>query len=83
MSKKIKNILRPLSEARIHDKDTGSTLVQITLLGHKINHLSQHLKKNPKDIVTRRNLLKKVAAKKRLEVYAKNNKISFPEIPKV
>ena len=41
-------------------KDTGSAEGQISLFTHRINHLSLHLKKNPKDFNTERSLVKMV-----------------------
>lgn len=40
-----------------HESDTGSDEVQIGLLSKKIKFLADHLKKNPKDIHSRRGLL--------------------------
>ena len=45
-------------------KDTGSAEGQIALFTHRINHLSQHLKKNPKDFNTERSLVKLVGKRK-------------------
>lgn len=59
MDKKAKQNL--IHQNRTHDQDTGSRKVQIALLQHQIKVLTQHLKKNVKDIVARRILLKKVA----------------------
>lgn len=44
-----------------HDTDTGSPEVQISLLTRKINDLASHLKKNPRDMHSRRGLLGMVA----------------------
>lgn len=46
---------------QIHDKDTGSPEVQISILTKKIDELASHLKKNPKDNHSRRGLLGMVA----------------------
>ena len=46
-------------------KDTGSAEGQIALFTHRINHLSQHLKKNPKDFNTERSLVKLVGKRKK------------------
>jgi small subunit ribosomal protein S15 len=45
----------------IHDTDTGSAAVQVALLSKKIDELAKHLKKNPKDVHSRRGLLQMVA----------------------
>jgi len=45
----------------IHDKDTGSPEVQISILSKKIEELASHLKKHNKDNHSRRGLLAMVA----------------------
>jgi len=52
---------RVIKEAAVHDKDTGSSEVQIALLTKKIETLASHLKKNQKDKHSRRGLLSMVA----------------------
>ena len=56
---------------RLHQKDTGSTAVQIILLRKKIKEEKIHLEKNKKDIPVKRALLKKVAKEKRFFQYLK------------
>ena len=56
-------------------KDTGSAEGQIALFTHRINHLSAHLKKNPKDFNTERSLVRLVGKRKSLLDYLKNKKI--------
>lgn len=53
--------LRAIRETALHDKDTGSSEVQIALLTKKIEALASHLKKNAKDKHSRRGLLAMVA----------------------
>ena len=48
-----------------HESDTGSNEVQIGLLSKKIKLLADHLKKNPKDIHSRRGLLIMVGNRRR------------------
>lgn len=50
-----------IKESGIHDKDTGSSEVQIAVLTERIDELSKHLKKNKKDRHSRRGLLSMVA----------------------
>lgn len=50
-----------IAGTRIHDKDTGSPEVQISLLSKQIDELASHLKKHPKDKHSRRGLLQMVA----------------------
>ncbi len=52
-----------------HKADTGSASVQIGLLSKNIQSLLQHLKKHPKDIHSRRGLLKMVIKRRRLLNY--------------
>jgi len=50
-----------IKEVAVHDKDTGSTEVQVAVLTKRIDELAGHLKKNPKDNHSRRGLLGMVA----------------------
>jgi small subunit ribosomal protein S15 len=52
-----------IKEVAIHDKDTGSPEVQISILTKRIEELSAHLKKNAKDNHSRRGLLAMVAGR--------------------
>lgn len=54
---------------RRHEKDTGSTEVQVSLLTEKINVLTEHLKKYTKDNLSRRGLFKSVGQRRRLLAY--------------
>ena len=58
-----------LKEFQLHDKDTGSADVQVALLTHRIEHLTEHLKVNRKDHSSRRGLLKMVAQRRSLLDY--------------
>ena len=62
-------------ELAIHDKDTGSSEVQIALLTDKIENLSNHIKKAKKDKHSSVGLLKAVNRRKKLLDYLKRNKI--------
>ena len=68
MKKKIK-------ELSIHEKDTGSSEVQIGLLTEKIEYLSEHIKKSKKDKHSSVGLLKAVNRRKKLLDYLKKNKL--------
>ena len=68
MSKKVK-------EVAIHDKDTGSSEVQIALLTEKIEVLSKHVKEFKKDKHSSVGLLKAVNRRKKLLDYLKRNKV--------
>ena len=62
-------------ELAIHDKDTGSSEVQIALLTDKIENLSNHIKKSKKDKHSSVGLLKAVNRRKKLLDYLKKNNI--------
>ena len=62
-------------ELAIHDKDTGSSEVQVALLTDKIENLSGHIKKFKKDKHSSVGLLKAVNRRKKLLDYLKKNKI--------
>jgi small subunit ribosomal protein S15 len=49
---------------QVHDTDTGSPEVQISLLSKKIDELANHLKKHAKDKHSRRGLLGMVAERR-------------------
>jgi small subunit ribosomal protein S15 len=49
-----------------NEKNTGSTEGQIALFTHRINHLTDHLKKNRKDYGTQKALLDLVGKRKSL-----------------
>lgn len=61
-----------ISEYQQHEKDTGSSGVQIALLTARINHLTQHLAAHKKDLSSRRGLLKLVAQRRKLLDYTKS-----------
>lgn len=58
-----------IGKHRRHDKDTGSTEVQVALLTKRINDLTQHFKEHPKDHHSRRGLLMLVGKRRRLLNY--------------
>ena len=51
--------------------DTGSPEVQIAVLTHRINHLTEHFKTHKKDNHSRRGLLKMVSQRRQLLDYVK------------
>ncbi len=53
----------------LHEKDTGSTQVQIALLTETINQLMEHLKTNAHDHHSRQGLLKLIGQRRRLLAY--------------
>ena len=60
-----------IKEHGIHDKDTGSSDVQIALLSQEIDNLVNHLKDHPKDIHSKRGLIQMVVKRKKLLAYLK------------
>ena len=60
-----------IKEVGIHDKDTGSSEVQVALLTKQIEELTDHLKKHKKDNHSRRGLLGMVADRQTHLVYLK------------
>ncbi len=64
-----------VSEVSLHEKDTGSSEVQIALLTDKIEILSKHVKQYKKDKHSSVGLLKAVNKRKKLLEYLKKNKI--------
>ena len=67
---------KTIQDFRTHERDTGSADVQIALLTHRINHLTQHLKENHKDHSSRRGLLVMVGQRRRLLDYLKSTDLS-------
>ena len=57
------------------EKDSGSAEGQIALFTTRINHLTNHLKKNRKDFNTERSLVKMVGKRKNLLNYLKTKDI--------
>lgn len=67
-TRKKSNIIK---KHKLHEKDTGSSEVQIAILTEQIKELAAHLKKHPKDNHSRRGLLRMVSKRKRLLDYLK------------
>ncbi|UCD10882.1 MAG: 30S ribosomal protein S15 [Nitrospinaceae bacterium] len=55
-----------ISVHKLHEKDTGSSEVQIALLTKRINDLTEHFKTHAKDHHSRRGLLKLVSQRRKL-----------------
>ena len=73
--------LAPEKKAEIFAKhgksaqDTGSAEGQIALFSYRINHLTEHLKKNHKDFNTEKSLVRLVGKRRALLDYLKNTDI--------
>ena len=68
-------MIKKAKDLAIHEKDTGSSEVQIALLTEKIEVLSKHVKEFKKDKHSSVGLLKAVNKRKKLLDYLKRNKI--------
>lgn len=69
MSQVDKNSVR--KQFQLHEKDTGSSDVQVAVLTKRIEHLTEHLKENTKDHNSRRGLIKMVNNRRTLLDYLK------------
>lgn len=72
-----------IQAAGIHEKDTGSPEVQVSILTKRIAELASHLKKHNKDKHSRRGLLAMVANRqKHLQYLLKKNPKRYSSIVK-
>jgi small subunit ribosomal protein S15 len=62
-----------IKAAQIHDADTGSPEVQISILSRRIEELTGHLKTHKKDNHSRRGLIQMVADRRKHLNYLKSN----------
>jgi len=58
-----------IQESRVHETDTGSPEVQISVLTRRINQITEHLKIHKHDLHSRRGLLMLVGRRRRLLAY--------------
>ncbi|MDK2945823.1 30S ribosomal protein S15 [Geotoga petraea] len=63
-----------VEEFQINEKDTGSVEVQVALLSARIKHITEHLKKHPKDFHSRRGLMSMVGKRRKMLKYLKKGK---------
>ena len=76
-------MIKKAKELSIHEKDTGSSEVQIALLTEKIENLSKHMKESKKDKHSSLGLLKAVNKRKKLLTYLKKkNTESYQKVIK-
>ena len=68
-------MIKKAKDIALHDKDSGSSEVQIALLTEKIESLSKHVKQFKKDKHSSVGLLKAVNRRKKLLDYLKKNKL--------
>ncbi len=74
MQKDVKQSI--IEEYKTHEGDTGSPEVQVAILTHRINTLTEHLKTNKNDHHSRRGLLKMVGHRRNLLNYLMKKDIS-------
>ncbi|MDX1661698.1 MAG: 30S ribosomal protein S15 [Gemmatimonadota bacterium] len=60
---------------KVSEGDTGSAQVQIAILTHRINELTEHFRKHAGDHHGRQGLLKMVGRRRRLLDYLKNKDV--------
>lgn len=58
-----------IASSRVHETDTGSPEVQVSILTRRINQLTEHLKIHKHDLHSRRGLLMLVGQRRRLLSY--------------
>ena len=68
-------MIKKAKELAMHEKDTGSSEIQVALLTEKIENLSKHIKQFKIDKHSSVGLLKAVNKRKKLLDYLKRNKI--------
>lgn len=72
-----------IEKFKVHEKDTGSSEIQIAILTYEIRKLAEHLRLHRKDHSSRRGLMRKIGERRRLLGYLKKeNQKSWEEIMK-
>jgi small subunit ribosomal protein S15 len=70
-----------IQDIGLDEKNTGSSEAQIALLTDRIRSLTEHVKKNKKDVHSRHGLVKLVSQrKKQLKYLRKTNSDSYDEL---
>ncbi len=65
-----------IEKFRLHEGDTGSTEVQVSVLTARINQLTKHMATNSHDFHTKRSLLKLIGQRRRLLTYLSKQDLS-------
>ena len=65
-----------ITDYKLHEKDTGSSEVQIALLTKRVTYLTEHFKTHSKDHHSRLGLLKLVSKRRKLLDHLKKEDIS-------
>ncbi len=58
-----------IADSRVHETDTGSPEVQVSILTNRINQLTEHVKIHKHDLHSRRGLRMLVGQRRRLLAY--------------
>ena len=69
MTLKIEEKSEIITNSRIHETDTGSPEVQVSILTRRINQLNEHLKIHKHDLHSYRGLMMLVGQRRRLLAY--------------
>jgi small subunit ribosomal protein S15 len=64
-----------ITDYKLHEKDTGSSEVQIALLTKRVSYLTEHFKTHSKDHHSRHGLLKLVSKRRKLLDHLKKESI--------
>ena len=67
---------RLTTEYQLHEKDTGSTEVQVAVLTERITQVTGHLRTHKKDVHSRRGLVGLVSKRRRLLKYLSNEDVN-------
>jgi small subunit ribosomal protein S15 len=65
-----------ITDYKLHEKDTGSSEVQIALLTKRVTYLTEHFKTHSKDHHSRRGLLKLVSKRRKLLDHLKKEDVN-------
>ena len=69
MSLSVEEKAEVIADSRVHESDTGSPEVQVSILTRRINQMTEHLKIHKHDLHSRRGLLMMVGQRRRLLGY--------------
>ena len=65
-----------ITDNKLHEKDTGSSEVQIALISKRVTYLTEHFKTHSKDHHSRHGLLKLVSKRRKLLDHLKTEDFS-------
>ena len=70
----------PVRKYGQHDRDTGSTKVQVALLTERINSLTEHFRAHAKDFHGQRGLLRMVSRRRLLEYLKRSDLAKYRQL---